>query len=94
MPLQHFKVLSFDVVGTLIDFERGMLDYVHQVAPATTVDDDAFLAAYRLARGSADATWYLEAKFWRVALQAKHRDQALSYARRNGRRWRIRLLPG
>ena len=25
MPLQNFKVLTFDVVGTLIDFEGGML---------------------------------------------------------------------
>ena len=28
MQLQDFKVLTFDVVGTLIDFERGMC--VHQ----------------------------------------------------------------
>jgi len=30
MPLQDFKVLTFDVVGTLIDFERGMLDYLRR----------------------------------------------------------------
>lgn len=66
MQLQHFKALSFDVVGTLIDFERGMLDYMHLVAPATAVDDEAFLAAYRHARGTADATWYPDdlARVW------------------------------
>lgn len=50
MRLQDFKVLTFDVVGTLIDFERGMLDYLHFAAPATRVGDDEFLAAYRKAR--------------------------------------------
>ena len=50
MRLQDFKVLTFDVVGTLIDFERGMLDYLRSVAPADAVGDDDFLAAYRKAR--------------------------------------------
>ena len=56
MVLQSFKVLTFDVVGTLIDFERGMLDYVHAVAPGA-VSDEAFLDTYRLARkrGNCDA---------------------------------------
>jgi putative hydrolase of the HAD superfamily len=58
MPLQHYKVLTFDVVGTLIDFERGMLDYLRAVAPTSAVSDDDFLVAYRQARKSADATWY------------------------------------
>lgn len=58
MSLQSFKVLTFDVVGTLIDFEGGMLDYLHAVAPAAKVVDDDFLAAYRHARGTPDATWY------------------------------------
>jgi len=58
VSLQHFKVLTFDVVGTLIDFERGMLDFLHSVAPATAVSDEDFLAAYRMARKSADVTWY------------------------------------
>ena len=57
MRLQDFKVLTFDVVGTLIDFERGMLDYLHAVARAR-VSDDAFLAAYRQARKDPDASWY------------------------------------
>ena len=56
--LQDFKVLTFDVVGTLIDFERGMLDYLHAVAPATAVGDSDFLTEYRAARKSADSSWY------------------------------------
>jgi putative hydrolase of the HAD superfamily len=58
MALRNFKVLTFDVVGTLIDFERGMLDYLHRAVPGTPVSDDAFLAVYRQARKSADVTWY------------------------------------
>lgn len=46
------KVLSFDVVGTLIDFEAGLLAYVrkHCGAAAARHDDDTILAAYRRAR--------------------------------------------
>ena len=58
MPLQDFKVPTFDVVGTLIDFERGMLDYLRQAAPDAKVPDDEFLAAYRRARAIADASWF------------------------------------
>jgi len=50
MALRDFKVLTFDVVGTLIDFERGMLDYLRQVAPTAPVSDAAFLSAYRQQR--------------------------------------------
>jgi putative hydrolase of the HAD superfamily len=47
------KVLTFDVVGTLIDFERGMLDYIRETcgSAAAAIDDDTFLAAYRRTRG-------------------------------------------
>src|SRR4051794_12635503 len=57
MPLQNFKVLSFDVVGTLIDFEGGMLAYLRRRVPEASVSDDAFLAAYRAVRKSKDADW-------------------------------------
>lgn len=50
MRLQDFKVLTFDVVGTLIDFERGMIEYLRATAPGTDVSDETFLAAYRKAR--------------------------------------------
>lgn len=58
MALQHFKVLTFDVVGTLIDFERGMLDYLAAVAPRQAVSEADFLAAYREARKANDTGWY------------------------------------
>jgi putative hydrolase of the HAD superfamily len=58
MSLQQFKVLTFDVVGTLIDFERGMLEYLRDAAPAARVTDDEFLAAYRKARKSDDSIAY------------------------------------
>jgi len=58
MTLRDFKVLTFDVVGTLIDFERGMLDYLHRAVPGAPAADEAFLAAYRRARAHDDAGWY------------------------------------
>ncbi|WP_322005901.1 HAD family hydrolase [Paraburkholderia tropica] len=58
MSLKRFKVLTFDVVGTLIDFERGMLNYLHQVAGDAKVSDEDFLAAYRQARKRAGTIWY------------------------------------
>ncbi len=52
------KVLSFDVVGTLIDFESGMLGYLRGACgpAAAGLDDDTILAAYRASRGSKAAT--------------------------------------
>lgn len=38
MALRDFKVLTFDVVGTLIDFEGGMLAYLRQAVPAAACD--------------------------------------------------------
>ncbi|WP_028219672.1 HAD-IA family hydrolase [Paraburkholderia oxyphila] len=58
MSLKDFKVLTFDVVGTLIDFEKGMLNYLHAVASDVRISDEDFLAAYRQARKSEDTTWY------------------------------------
>lgn len=58
MSLQKFKVLTFDVVGTLIDFERGMLDYLHRAAPAAVVSDDDFLIAYRNSRAGEKSGWF------------------------------------
>lgn len=48
------KVLTFDVVGTLIDFEAGLLAYLRRACgeAATRLADDAILEAYRLSRGS------------------------------------------
>jgi len=58
MSLLQFKALTFDVVGTLIDFERGMLDYLHAAVPGARVTDDEFLIAYRTARGASDSLFF------------------------------------
>lgn len=66
MNLKRFKVMSFDVVGTLMDFEGGMLDYLHKVMPGGGVDDEAFLAGYRQSRASSKLGWYPDdiARVW------------------------------
>jgi len=58
MPLKDFKVLTFDVVGTLIDFEAGMLAYLRKAIPDSRVADEDFLAAYRAARSDGNTGWY------------------------------------
>jgi len=57
-PLKCIKVMSFDVVGTLIDFERGMLEYMRRSVPGAAVTDEAFLEAYRKSRSRDDAGAY------------------------------------
>jgi putative hydrolase of the HAD superfamily len=51
------KVLTFDVVGTLIDFETGILDFLREAwgKAGVRADDGAILDAYRQARGSKEA---------------------------------------
>lgn len=68
MSLRNFKVLTFDVVGTLIDFESGMLNYLHQAVPDAKLSDDDFLAVYRRARKSGDASWFPDdlVRVWKV----------------------------
>lgn len=72
MSFKAFKVLTFDVVGTLIDFERGMLDYLHRAAPGAEIDDEDFLAAYRKARSGAESGWYPDdlVRVWRAIAPA------------------------
>lgn len=43
------RALTFDVVGTLIDFETGILDAVRSVREGP--DDEAVLAAFGAAEG-------------------------------------------
>lgn len=52
MSFAHFKVLTFDVVGTLIDFEKGILDSVriNGGASTTSLSDDEIFAPYLEAR--------------------------------------------
>lgn len=47
MPLTSRKLLTFDVVGTLIDFETGILDYIATRKPG--IDPRAILEAYAVA---------------------------------------------
>lgn len=60
MSFAPFKVLTFDVVGTLIDFETGILNYVRAVggASAAAHSDDEILGAYRAGRADPEAGWF------------------------------------
>lgn len=57
MAAREPKVLTFDVVGTLIDFETGLLAYLRGACgeAAATLGDGAILDAYRQARGAKEA---------------------------------------
>src|SRR3954452_19899315 len=48
----NFKVLTFDVVGTLIDFETGVLDAVRKISGkgAAELSDDRIFASYKRGR--------------------------------------------
>jgi putative hydrolase of the HAD superfamily len=48
MSLENFKVLTFDVVGTLIDFEKGVLDSVRRLGGplAQNLTDDEIFKPY------------------------------------------------
>jgi len=90
MSLLRFKALSFEVVGTLIDFERGMLDYLHQAAPAARVSDSEFLQACREARASPLALFFpddLERVWHDLARQFGLPAQAAAGFRTSVMRW-------
>ncbi|RVH33017.1 HAD-IA family hydrolase [Sinorhizobium meliloti] len=55
--LQEFKYMTFDVVGTLIDFEGGLKDCLAGIAAeaGVTIDGEEALSLYRAARYSEDA---------------------------------------
>ena len=52
MSFSNFKVLTFDVVGTLIDFETGVLDAVRKISgrSAAELSDDKIFASYKRGR--------------------------------------------
>src|SRR5436190_1005367 len=52
MSYHSFKVLTFDVVGTLIDFETGVLDAVRKISgkKAAEPSDDQIFASYKRGR--------------------------------------------
>jgi putative hydrolase of the HAD superfamily len=60
MSLLRFKVLTFDVVGTLIDFEGGMIAYIRKISgsDSTELADNRILEAYRRARAQSHAARY------------------------------------
>lgn len=60
MSFKQFKALTFDVVGTLIDFEAGILAHVREVAgeAGKAHSDDDILKAYREARAQTDSGWW------------------------------------
>ncbi|MCK3803878.1 MULTISPECIES: HAD-IA family hydrolase [Sinorhizobium] len=55
--LPEFKYMTFDVVGTLIDFEGGLKDCLAGIAAeaGATIDGEEALSLYRAARYSKDA---------------------------------------
>lgn len=52
MSFRDFKLLTFDVVGTLIDFERGALDSIRRISGRSEaeLDDDTIFEAYKRGR--------------------------------------------
>lgn len=52
MELSNFKVLTFDVVGTLIDFETGVLDAIRRLGgkAAQDLSDNTIFEAYKRGR--------------------------------------------
>lgn len=54
MSFNTFKILTFDVIGTLIDFEKGVLDAVRTIGGerATTLSDDEIFGPYKRGRNA------------------------------------------
>jgi putative hydrolase of the HAD superfamily len=81
MSFKPFKALTFDVVGTLIDFEAGILNHMRSVVAdaARPYSDDDILKAYREARAESDAGWWpddLERCYHRIAAKLSLPDNA------------------
>lgn len=79
-PFAAFKVMTFDVVGTLIDFEGGMLAYLRASGAAPSdVSDEAILDAYRTSRTAGKTLRYpddLERAYFDLVRNAKLKDDA------------------
>src|SRR6516225_7824364 len=60
MSFTSFMVLTFDVVGTLIDFERGIIDYIRRLSGKEPAElgDEAILESYRRSRSAPGSGWY------------------------------------
>ncbi len=57
MRFSQFRMMTFDVVGTLIDFETGIVNYIQPVATAAGLDlsDQTILDAFGAAEGEQQA---------------------------------------
>jgi putative hydrolase of the HAD superfamily len=79
-PFAAFKVMTFDVVGTLIDFEGGMLSYLRRSEAAPFgVGDDAILDAYRASRTAGKTLKYpddLERAYYDLVRDVGLKDSA------------------
>ena len=79
-PFAAFKIMTFDVVGTLIDFEGGMLTYLRKSGAAPSdVSDDAILDAYRASRTAGKTLRYpddLERAYFDLVRNARLKDDA------------------
>ena len=53
MQLRDYRILTFDVVGTLIDFEAGVVNCIRPIAEKAglSLDDEAILLSYGKAEG-------------------------------------------
>ena len=58
VDLSGFKALTFDVVGTLIDFEGGMTTYLRTLPGGSGLSDEAILTCYRRHRGDNPTRWF------------------------------------
>jgi putative hydrolase of the HAD superfamily len=80
MPFAAFRVMTFDVVGTLIDFEGGMLSYLRSSGAAPSeVGDAAILDAYRASRTAAKTLKYpddLERAYFDLVRDVRLKDSA------------------
>jgi putative hydrolase of the HAD superfamily len=79
-PFAAFKVMTFDVVGTLIDFEGGMLAYLRRSGAAPSdLSDDAILDAYRASRTAGKTLRYpddLERAYFDLVRDVRFKDNA------------------
>jgi putative hydrolase of the HAD superfamily len=79
-PFHAFRVMTFDVVGTLIDFEGGMLAFLRQAGAAPLdVSDEAILDAYRASRTAGKTLRYpddLERAYFDLVRDLRLKDSA------------------
>jgi len=95
MSLRDFKVLTFDVVGTLIDFERGIVDYVRRVpgGDPARLSEGAILESYRRSRNFTGRDRYPDDLVRGYAAMAKDLNLPVGPALAEGLRDSVRQWP-